>query len=504
MARPLHSGRAEAVAVARYERLSGLDEAFLAFETPNAYMHVAVTAVFEAAPLASAAGGIDLGRIRHHVASRLSRLPRFRQRLRFMPVTQDTLWIDDDAFDLTYHVRHASLPLPGDDAQLRERVAEILERPLNRARPLWEVWVIEGLAGGRMALLAKVHHCIVDGIAGVAVLANLLSLEPDAAPDPPQRWRAQPAPSDAELLRDEALRRARGSLTLARSAWDAAVRPRTGMGRLGDAAAGLWRLARSGLASAPPTPFNVAIGPHRRVPWADLDLTRLRHAKKRFGGTLNDVVLAAVAGALRAVLTRHRRLPVGGTLRAAVPVSVRTRDEAGAPGNRVSLWFVPLPVYERDPGARIAAVHAATDDLKRRNDAAGASMLTQAADWTGGAVLSWAARLINHSHIHIHNLIVTNVPGPPVPLYVLGARMRAAYPHLPLFENQGLGLALLSYCERLYVGLTADWAQGALAAEFTTALEEAVAALAEAPATAPASAPETTGRPQTCATAAAP
>jgi WS/DGAT/MGAT family acyltransferase len=346
------------------------------------------------------------------------------------------------------------------------------------------VWVIEGLAGGRMALLAKVHHCIVDGIAGVAVLANLLSLDPDAAPDPPQPWRPQPTPSDTDLLRDEALRRARGSMTLARSAWDAAVRPRAGMARLGSAAAGLWRLARSSLSPAPPTPFNVAIGPHRRVLWADLDLARLRHAKQRFGGTLNDVVLAAVAGALRAVLTRQRRLPVGGTLRAAVPVSVRTRDDAGAPGNRVSLWFVPLPVYERDPGARIAAVHAATDDLKRRNDAAGASMLTQAADWTGGAVVSWAARLINDSHIY--NLIVTNVPGPPVPLYLLGARMCAAYPHLPLFENQGLGLALLSYCERLYVGLTADWAQGALAAEFTAALEDAVAVLADTPASAPA------------------
>jgi diacylglycerol O-acyltransferase len=464
--------------VPAYERLSGLDEAFLAFETPTAYMHVAATAIFDAAPLCTAGGGVDLVRIRRHVAARLPRLPRFRQRLRFIPVTQDAVWIDDDGFDLSYHVRHASLPRPGSDEQLRERVAEVLERTLNRARPLWELWVVEGLADDRFALIAKVHHCIVDGIAGVGVLANLLSVEPREAVDPPDDWRPRPAPGDRELLRDEAARRLRGSLAAGRSLADTLTHPLSGARRVGAATAGLWRLAQQGLRSAPATPFNQPLGPHRRVSWLAVDLDPLRHARRRLGATLNDVVLACVAGALRALLARHRTLPVQGTVRAAVPVSVRERDEIGVPGNRVSIWIVPLPVYERDAGARVAAVTAITEQLKRRNDAAGATVLTQAADWTGGALLSWAARLI--ASTHIYDLIVTNVPGPPVPLYLLGARMHAAYPHLPLFENQGIGVALLSYCDRLYVGLTADWAQGALVAELTADLAESVAHVAAA------------------------
>ena len=462
--------------MATYERLSGLDEAFLAFETQQAYMHVAATAIFDAAPLRGPGGGIDLPRLRRHVAARLPRLPRFRQRLRRIPVTLDAIWVDDDAFDLAYHVRHASLPRPGSDEQLRERVAEILERPLNRRRPLWEVWLIEGLADDRAALVAKVHHCIVDGIAGVGVLANLLSLDANEPEPEPAPWTARPAPTDAQLVRDEAARRVRGSFAAGRGVLNALADPRRGVARAGSAAAGLWRLARQGLTSAPTTCFNQPIGPHRRVHWLDVDLAALRLAKTRAGGTLNDVVLACVAGALRTLLGRRRELPVEGTVRAAVPVSVRTRDEAADPGNHVSIWIVPLPVYERDARARVAAVRAITERLKGNNDAAGASILTQAADWTGGALRSRAVRLINNAHIY--NLIVTNVPGPPVPLYLLGARMHAAYPHLPLFENQGLGIALLSYCERLYVGLTADWAQGPLVAEFAAHLESAVDELA--------------------------
>jgi WS/DGAT/MGAT family acyltransferase len=462
--------------VATYERLSGLDEAFLAFETPQAYMHVAATAIFDAAPLRDEAGGLDIARIRRHVASRLGRLPRFRQRLAYVPVVQDAIWIDDERFDLAYHVRHASLPRPGSDAQLRARCAEILERPLNRKRPLWEVWLIEGLADDAAALLAKVHHCIVDGIAGVGVLANLLSLEPHDAPDPPDRWTPQPAPSPRQLLRDEARRRLRGSLAAGRAVADAVARPQVGLARLGAVAGGLWRLAQSGLTPAPATPFNQPIGPHRQVCWLSLDLERLKRVKRRVGGTVNDVVLTCVAGAMRALFARHGETPPEEIVRAAVPVSVRTREDAAAPGNRVSIWIVPLPLGPRDPRERFGIVNTTTEQLKERNQAAGAAVLTQAADWTGRAVLSWAVRLL--ASARIYNVIVTNVPGPPVPLYLLGARLRAAYPHLPLFENQGLGIALLSYLDRLYVGLTADWNQAALAEEFASDLEAAVDELA--------------------------
>jgi WS/DGAT/MGAT family acyltransferase len=464
--------------VAGYERLSGLDEAFLAFETPSAYMHVAATAIFDAAPLRTPHGGIDVPRIRQHVLARLERLPRFRQRLAFVPVTQDAVWVDDDAFDLAYHVRHASLPRPGSDGQLRERCAEILERPLNRARPLWELWIIEGLADDAFALVAKVHHCIVDGIAGVSVLANLLSLDPTSAPEPVSPWRARPAPSPRELLRDEGLRRVRATVSTGRAIARAMQRPGSEFTRAVGAARSLWQLASTGLAPAPPSCFNQPIGPHRRVCWSTLDLDRLRRIRRRVGGTLNDVVLTCVAGALGAVTARHGHMPADGVLRAAVPVSVRTADDAAAPGNRVSIWLVPLPIDEPDPVRRLDVINATTTQLKRRNDAAGASVLTTAADWTGAAMLSWAARLLDNARIY--NLIVTNVPGPPVPLYLLGAPMRAAYPHLPLFENQGLGVALLSYLDRLFVGLTGDWSLGAHVDEFADALGAAADALAAA------------------------
>jgi WS/DGAT/MGAT family acyltransferase len=462
--------------VATYERLSGLDEAFLAFETPSAYMHVAATAIFDAAPLRDEAGGLDIARIRRHVASRLGRLPRFRQRLAFVPVVQDAIWVDDERFDLAHHVRHASLPRPGSDAQLRARCAEILERPLDRKRPLWEVWLIEGLADDAAALVAKVHHCIVDGIAGVGVLANLLSLEPRDTPDPPDQWTPRPAPSPRQLVRDEARRRVRGSFAAGRAVMEALTRPQVGLGHLGAAAGGLWRLAQSSLTPAPVTPFNQPIGPHRQVTWLSLDLERLKRVKRRLGGTVNDVVLTCVAGAMRALFARHGETPPQEIVRAAVPVSVRTREDAAAPGNRVSIWIVPLPLGPRDPRERFSIVNTTTEQLKERNHAAGAAVLTQAADWTGGTILSWAVRLL--ASARIYNVIVTNVPGPPVPLYLLGARLRAAYPHLPLFENQGLGIALLSYLDRLYVGLTADWNQAALAEEFAVDLEAAVDQLA--------------------------
>lgn len=455
---------------ATFERLSGLDDAFLGFETSNAYMHVAVTAIFDAAPMRTSAGGIDVERIRRHVASRLHLVPRFRHRLAYVPGTQDPVWVDDDRFDLRYHVRHASLPKPGDQAQLRQRTAELLERPLGRDRPLWEMWVVEGLEGDAFALLVKVHHCIVDGIAGIGMLAALL--DTTATPTIPAAvpWTPRPVPGDAELLRHELLRRTRGLGSLAAAAGSYAIRPADGARRLGSVVGGLARLVRSGLQSAPETPFNGPIGPHRHVEWIDTDLARLQHVRRRLGGSLNDVALTVVSGALRRAL--GSRVPRGGSVRVAVPVSVRRAEEYGAPGNRVSLWLLPLPIADRDPLVRLSCIAAITTELKRRGDAATTELITQAADWTGAAVVHAVTRLLNSARVY--NLIVTNVPGPPFPLYLVDAPMRAAYPHLPLFESQGIGLALLSYCGRLHWGLTTDWAQGDFAGELHRGLEESV------------------------------
>ena len=468
----------------RYERLSALDESFLAFETRNAYMHVAMTSVFEVGSLALSHGGVDMRKIRSHIASRLTGFPRYRQRLMSVPVLNDSVWVDDPAFELDYHVRHVSLPRPGGDRQLRQRVAEILERPLDRARPLWEFWIIEGLAADRFALLAKVHHCMVDGIAGVDLLVGLLSTEPVAEPDRAARWEPSPAPEAGELLRSEVSRRARDSLALAGRMRRALSGVRRGTGDLGARAGALWRLLADNVRGAPPSALNEPIGPHRRVSWLELDLGQLRAVKERLGGTVNDVVLAVVNGALRRFLVgRGDALPED--FRVLVPVSVRTSDERGVLGNRVSLWVVPLPIAETDAREAVKSIRGVTDRLKTENQALGAKVLTEAANWASGGVVSAAARLIDR--LRAFNLIVTNVPGPPVPLYLLGARLVAGYPHVMLFENQCLGVALLSYAGRLFWGLTGDWNRVADLDDFARAVEEsfadicATAGIGEAP-----------------------
>jgi diacylglycerol O-acyltransferase / wax synthase len=448
-----------------YERLSALDQTFLAFETRNASMHVALTSIFEPGSLTTPQGGVDVERIRTHIAARLQLIPRYRQRLVYTPVTMEPIWVDDDNFDLGYHVRHASLPKPGGDRQLQRRCAEILERPLDRKHPLWEVWIIEGLSGGRFAMLSKVHHCMVDGIAGVDILAALLGTEPCPTVEEAEAWAPRQMPSERELLAAEMGRRTRNAFGLMREA----VRHPRKLGRdlgsrLGAVIKLLGRLGR-----APSTPFNQPIGPHRRVDWLAFELSTIKAIRNALGGTINDVVLTTVAGAVGKFLAR-RRVELGGEFRTVIPVSVRSADERGVPGNRVSVWLTALPVNERDPRRRLAAVRALTLQLKDDEDSLGAEIVTQAAEWTTANVINLAAQFINNTRFF--NMIVTNVPGPPIPFYLLDAPMTAAYPHLPLFENQGLGIALFSYAGTLYWGVGADWNQMPDLAEFMREIAE--------------------------------
>jgi len=474
-ARPLlEAGVADGMT--HYERLSGLDACFLGFETRNAYMHVAVTAVFEAGPLARRGGGIDLERIRRHFEARVPLVPRFRQRLCHLPVLGDAVWVDDDGFDLMRHLRHASLPQPGSVEQLRTRCAEILERPLDRRRPLWEAWVIEGVAGGRFALVAKVHHCIVDGIAGMGMLAALLDVAPDAELPAPEPWRPRSVPTTAQLLRDEVGRRARGAADAGRALGRVLADPRHAAAHVGSAAGGLWRLVGTGLAAPPAVRFNRPIGPHRDVAWTSVDLATVKRVAHGLGGTVNDVVLTMVSGAIGATLRELGDPVPDEPLRVLVPVSVRRAEELGAAGNRVSLWLVPLPVAEPDPRCRFDRIRAVTEGLKRGGEAAGGTVVAEAANWAGGAVVETLARIVGSTRVC--NLIVTNVPGPPVPLHLAGARMVEAYPHLPLFERQGLGVALLSYAGRLAICLVADWDLGGALAVVMRRLESGLDELA--------------------------
>lgn len=453
-----------------YERLSMLDFSFLLLEGPNTYMHIAATTIFETGPLATAAGGIDIGRVRRYIASRLHWIPRYRQRLAYVPVEGHPVWVDDDQFEVTYHVRHTSLPRPGSDAQLRELCARLLERPLNRAKPLWEIWVVEGLAERRFALVFKVHHCMVDGLAGLEILAALCSPAADSHIEEPPPWTARPAPTGAELLRGELRRRTQLPLDLLRGLRQAGVS--------GDAPSRMrrnlraaWQLVRDGLHRPAPTPLNRPIGPHRRFDWLVLDLAEVKQIKNHLGGTINDVVLTTVAGGLRRYFEQRQVGLRHLDFRVAVPVNVRPVAERGAGGNRVSVWLMPLPIHERQTLRRLHTVRLASERFKESDQATGAEVLAQAAEWTAGNVLSLGLLVANRDAPF--NLIVTNVPGPPIPLYFCGAPMVAAYPLVPLFGNQGLGVALFSYAGKLYWGFNADW-------DIVPDLEQLVAAFARA------------------------
>ncbi len=443
------------MAQAWYERLSGLDQAFLHFEKPGAYMHVALTSIFDAGSLLGPEGGLDIQRIRRYVGSRLHLLPRYRQSLSYTPLTNDPVWVDDDKFELEYHVRHVSLPSPGTDRQLQTMIARLLEQPLDRRRPLWEAWFIEGLAGRRFAMLSKVHHCMVDGIAGVDLLAALLGVEPHKQIDKAERWQPRPKPDGRQLLRDDLGRRARASVNFVSSLPDLWRSPRPSGPDLGSRMSALWGLLQTGIGGASETSLNQPIGPHRRVEWLSFDLADVKEVKNRLHGTLNDVVLATVAGAMREFFLSRPDDPVPGDFRALIPVSVRTRDERGETGNRVSMWITPLPLQEKHPLRRFDAVHATTSKNRDDHQEGGAELLTQTADWTTSQVLGLATWLLTQARVF--NIVVTNVPGPPVPFYLLDAPMAAAYPQVPLFESQGLGIALLSYGDKLYWGLAADW-----------------------------------------------
>jgi diacylglycerol O-acyltransferase len=434
-----------------YVRLSGLDHAFLHFETSSTPMHIALTAIFEAGSLARPDGGIDIERVRAHVGSRLHLLPRYRQRLHFVPVTGDPVWVDDEAFDLGFHVRHSHLPRPGSDTQLKTLIGRLLERQLDRKHPLWEMWFIEGLPGNRFAMLCKVHHCMVDGIAGIELLAAQLSPVADTAIAPAQPWTPRPLPAPAALLRDELRRRTDASFGALRALPAALSASGSGaMSRLASFAG----FVGAGVRNAAATPLNGPVGPHRRVEWLDFDLAEMKEVKKRLGGTLNDVVLATVAGAVRRYLTQHGAA-CDGEFRALIPVSTRNVDERGNGGNRVSAWIAPLPLDDARPLERFDRICRLTTAYRENHEERGAEVLTETAEWTTALPLAAAVRLI--SKTRAFNVIVTNVPGPPVPFFLLDAQMVAGYPHVPLFENQGLGIALLSYAGRFSYGLVGEW-----------------------------------------------
>ena len=436
--------------MANPDRLSGLDASFLSLERSGAHMHVGSVLVFEgeAPPYEEFVAKLE---------QRLHLVPRYRQKLAWPRLVQSRpIWIDDPHFNAHYHVRHTALPEPAGEEELARLAGRVFAQGLDRSKPLWELWLVDRVGDDAFALISKTHHALVDGVSGVDISTVLFDLEAEPPePDPAPPWYPRPEPSPAHLLATSVAERATAPVDALRGALGAARHPERAVEGGGRAVKGLAAMAAAGVAGAPPSPLNVRIGSHRRFAWVDSDLDRFKAIKAALGGTVNDAVLAAVAGALRAFLIRRGRDPEGVELKAMVPVSVRADAERGALGNRVAAMYAPLPVYAPDAKERFDIIHAAMGGLKESGQAVGAEVLTRMAGFAAPTVLDQAARL--QTRQRFFNVVVTNVPGPQFPLYLQGRRLRAFYPQVPLTLNTALGIAIMSYDGRLGFGLLGDY-----------------------------------------------
>ena len=440
------------------ERLTGLDATFLYIENPSHLMHVSMVAVFDTSTMP---GGYSFEKVKALVERRLPRIPLFRRRLAEVPFRlHHPVWVEDPNFDIDYHVRRMAVPTPGGIRELTDLAGDFLGRQLDRSRPLWEMAVVEGLENGHIGVLAKVHHSTIDGVSGAEMMVHLFDLEPtpadeseDGATDEEAR-KAERVPSDLELVAYAArslalqpLRLARTLPATVRSVIDVARRRRSGP---------------SGMPapfSAPRTSFNAAITPHRRVAVANLSLEDVKSVKRAFGTTVNDVVLALCSSALRRYLDRHGELPEN-PLVAVVPISVRTVDGKSEGANHVSAMFVSLASDVVDPVERLKAIAGGTKGAKEDHNAIGATMLQDWAEFAAPALFARASRLYSSMkladrHRPIHNVIISNVPGPPFPLYLAGARLVMMCPLGPVMEGAGLNVTVLSYMDSIDVGLIA-------------------------------------------------
>jgi len=454
------------------DRLTGLDASFLHMERAGAHMHVASTIIFEGpAP--------SHDEFRDHIASRLHLVPRFRQKLRNVPLDQGRpVWVDDPHLNLEYHVRQTALPAPGSDEQLRNLAARIFSQQLDRSKPLWELWLVEGLHDGRFAIIGKSHHALVDGVSGVDITTVLFDLdrEPQGTPASPPPWLARPEPTDLKLLSDALRERLTSPKEFARGVRAVFRGPRQVVRGIGATS----KFAATGI-SAPNTPFNVEIGPHRRFAMTQTALSDLKRIKDEYGGTVNDVILSIVAGGIGKYLRARGHDTEGLEMKAMVPVSVRAAEEHGALGNRISAMMAPLPVWCEDPVERLQIMTEEMGDLKSSGQAVGAEILTKITDFAPTTIASQAARL--QPAQRFFNLVVTNVPGPQFPLYVLGRQMESIFPMVPLARRQALCVGIMSYNGQVNFGLIGDYDAMAdlesFALDLEAATEELVAGMSK-------------------------
>jgi len=454
------------------DRLSPLDASFLHIEHDEYPMHIASVAIFEGPPPSQD----DFSAM---VASKLDLVPRYRQRVRFVPLQLGRpVWVDDPHFHLDYHLRRTALPAPGGDAELRNLVGRVMSQPLDRARPLWEMWIVEGLGEGRWAVASKTHHCLVDGVSGTDLLTVVMDDGPQPRRARPARWRPAAEPGVAQLVGDalreritsptEILRGARSALRGPRRAASGLLEIARGLGSLG-------HLAQSGTASS----LNGVVGPHRRWAWASCSLADVKKIRATHGGTVNDVVLAVITRGFRDLLKARKEPVEGRVVRSMVPVSVRRPDERGSYNNRVSTMFADLPVGIADPVKRLEAIRAQMNELKESKQAVAAEALTSLSGFAPPVLLALGMRLFSRLPQRMVQTVTTNVPGPQQPLYACGRRMLAAYPYVPLAATVRIGIAIFSYHGQLTFGVTGDYDTCADLDVLCRSIEHGVAELLE-------------------------
>ncbi|HEV2075145.1 MAG TPA: wax ester/triacylglycerol synthase family O-acyltransferase [Thermoleophilaceae bacterium] len=433
------------------DRLTAIDASFLAQEHRASHMHVGALVIVEGPPP-------EPEDFLESIRSRLHLVPRYRQKLKSPRLEMGRpFWIDDPRFNLEYHVRFTALPAPGTEEQLRQLAGRVFSQRLDRSKPLWELWAVQGLDDGRFALITKTHHAMIDGIAGVDIATVLFDLSPAPPEIPPSTspWTPNPEPSQAELVAEGVKDAAKAPVDLASQAVGALRHPRRTASRAMESVEAIGEVAWAGLNPAPATPLNTEIGPHRRVHWVSARLDDFKAIKDDLGGTVNDVVVAVVSGALRRWLRGRGVRTEGLELRALVPVSIRTEEEHGQLGNRIAAMRGPLPVYVEDPVERLRIVSAAMRGLKESKQALGAEVLAGLQGFAPPTLLAQASRL-NFS-TRLFNLIVTNVPGPQFPLYMLGRELQEIVPLAFLPDDHALAVAVMSYNGGIDFGLLGDY-----------------------------------------------
>ncbi len=446
------------------ERLSALDAIFLDLESETVPMHVGAALLFDAKPLKLEHGGLDMDRIRSYTLAALDTDPRYRQRLAWVPGLRHPVWIDDDRFNIRFHLRHTRLPLPGDERMLKRLIGRLFSQRLDRSKPLWEMWVVEGVENDQFALVTKAHHCMVDGVAGVGLLQALLQIGPPGPDRQPKEWQPRPAPSRLQLLRDELQHRVDGIRKLP----ELTPQIRRDLG-------GVVGVLKSGMKLGPKTEFTAPdISAYRRFDWTCFPLSDVKAIKNALGGTINDVVLATTTGAIRRFLeSRNADLGAVDGFRSFLPVNTR-KDGGGSAGNQVAMLLAELPVSEPDPIERLHKVIAVTTKLKNEsNQTAGAELLEDVANLTTRRLILAISRAAIRRRAY--SVVVTNVPGPPFELNLLGAPMKRIFPLVPIPPTQNLGIALFSYNGWLCWGFNADWERFPHVHEFVEHLEAAFA-----------------------------